>query len=162
MGAKNKKNNKARLNKLAFFHARSLCGSLCQGVRCAAASSVSLARLFFSRHNRRLAPASYMPCQDKSTIRRRSSVLSLDVWRVLSPGGPIFGGVSSNVSSCVSLAFLLFVFGSVVGAEVGGLVRGGGGLQRAHRDGSLRATASSKWLCVCAEGDDGGVTSADT
>ncbi|KAI9539942.1 hypothetical protein NQZ68_001875 [Dissostichus eleginoides] len=40
-----------------------------------------------------------MPCQDKSTIQLKSSVLSVDMWPVLSPGGPIVNGVSSNVSA---------------------------------------------------------------
>lgn len=50
-----------------------------------------------------------MPCQDKSTIQRKSSVLSVDVWRVLSPGGPIFNGVWSNGFSLAFFAFLCFV-----------------------------------------------------
>lgn len=45
----------------------------------------------------------YMPCQDKSTIQLKSSVLSFDVWRILSPGGPIFISVSSDVFRLVSL-----------------------------------------------------------
>lgn len=81
----------------------------------------------------------YMPCQDKSTIQRKSSVLSVDVWRVLSPGGPIFSGVSSNVFLAFLLFFVLFV------------LRGGEGSGRTA-NGRSRATASSKWLCgLCAE-----------
>lgn len=53
--------------------------------------------LFFSSVVTTSDSPCYMPCQDKSTIQLKSSVLSVDVWRVLSPGGPIFNSVSSDV-----------------------------------------------------------------
>ncbi|KAG7500630.1 hypothetical protein JOB18_024920 [Solea senegalensis] len=43
------------------------------------------------------SPSCCMPCQDKSTIKLKFSILSVNKWRRLSPGVPIFHGVSSNV-----------------------------------------------------------------
>lgn len=51
--------------------------------------------LFFSSVVTTSGSPRRMPCQDKSTIQRRSPVLSVDVWCVLSPGGPIFNDVQS-------------------------------------------------------------------
>lgn len=93
-----------------------------------------LVSLFFSSVVTTSDSPRYMPCQDKSTIQLKSSVLSVDVWRVLSPGGPIFNGVSSNVF--FAFAFLCFF----------SFFRGGGAANKRHRR-TRRSTASSKWLC---------------
>lgn len=92
-----------------------------------------LVSLFFSSVVTTSDSPRYMPCQDKSTIQLKSSVLSVDVWRVLSPGGPIFNSVSSNgfFCVCVSLCFLSLE---------------GGTANKRHRR-TRRSTASSKWLC---------------
>lgn len=48
-----------------------------------------------------------MPCQDKSTIQPKSSLLSVDMKHVLSPGGPMFNRASSDVFPFVFRLYFL-------------------------------------------------------